>query len=331
MRAVPIARYGAPDVLRVAEAHVPEPGPGQVLIATEAVSVGFAQTQMRRDCFPAPMWRPTLPVVLGGDVVGTVDAVGPRVEHIRTGDRVGAFLMQGAYAEYAVADAATLVPVPAELDAATATVLPGAGPIAVGTLATGRLRAGETVLVHAAAGGIGHLSVQLAKSAGAGQVIATASSPAKREFARSLGADAVVDYTAPGWAEEVRAATDGRGVDLILDSVGGDVLLTGIGLLAPGGRLVFYGSAGGGTHVPKVPVMDLIGLKYVTGFSLSAWQRLHPQEYADGLAELTDRLTSGRLKAAVHARLPLDQAARGHEIIESRAHQGRVVLLPRTG
>ncbi|MGW5660955.1 quinone oxidoreductase family protein [Streptomyces sp. NPDC003758] len=330
MRAVPIARYGAPDVLQVTHADVPEPGPGQVLIAAEAVSVGFAQTQMRRDCFPAPMWKPTLPVVLGGDVVGRVEAVGPHVEHVKAGDRVGAFLMQGAYAEYAVADAATLVPVPEGLDAAAATVLPGAGPIAVGTLATGRLGAGETVLVHAAAGGIGHLSVQLAKLAGAGRVIATASSPAKLDFARSLGADAVVDYTRPGWTEEVATAAGGRGVDLILDSVGGDVLLAGIGLLAPGGRLVFYGSAGGGTEVPKVPVLDLIGLKFVTGFSLSAWQRLHPQQYSDGLAELTDHLMSGRLKAAVHARLPLVEAAKGHEIIESRAHQGRVVLLPRT-
>ncbi|MHC3472570.1 quinone oxidoreductase family protein [Streptomyces sp. 7R007] len=327
MRAVPIARYGDPDVLRVAETDVPEPGPGQVLIAVEAVSVGFAQTQMRRDRFPGP-WRADLPVVLGGDVVGRVAAVGPRAGHVRAGDRVGAFLMQGAYAEYAVADAAHLVPVPEGLDAAAATVLPGAGPIAVGTLAAGRFRAGETVLVHAAAGGIGHLTVQLARLAGAGRVIATASSPAKLEFARSLGADAVVDYTRPGWPKEVADAAGGRGVDLILDSVGGDVLLAGTGLLAPGGRLVFYGSAGGGTDVPKVPVLDLIALKSVTGFSLSAWQRLHPRQYSDGLADLTAHLTAGRLTAAVHARLPLEEAAKGHEIIESRAHQGRVVLLP---
>ena len=328
MRAVPIHRYGPPDVLQAEEAPTPRPGPGQVLIAVEAVSVGFAQTQMRRDAFPAPMWKPTLPVVLGGDVVGEVVALGPGAQRVHVGDRVGAFLMHGGYADHAVAEAAGLVPVPAGLDAAAATVLPGAGPIAVGTLRTGRLRAGETVLVHAAAGGIGHLSLQLAKLAGAGLVIATASSPEKREFARSLGADVVIDYTRPDWAEEVRTATGGRGVDVILDSVGGDVLLQGVHLLAPGGRLVFYGSAGGDREIPRVSVMDLVGLKHVTGFSLSAWQRLHPEEYRDGIAELTGHLTSGRLRPAVHARLPLDEAAKGHEIIEARAHRGRVVLIP---
>ncbi|MFE0461173.1 zinc-binding alcohol dehydrogenase family protein [Kitasatospora sp. NPDC058965] len=328
MRAVPIHRYGGPEVLEPEQLPTPEPGPGQVRIAIEAVSVGFAQTQMRRDAFPAPMWNPTLPVVLGGDVVGTVEAVGPDVDRVRPGERVGAFLMEGAYADRVLAPAAALVPVPAELDAAEATALPGAGPIAVGTLKTGRLAPGESVLVHAAAGGIGHLSVQLAKAAGAGPVIATASSPEKLEFARSLGADVVVDYTRPDWAEQVRAATGGRGVDLILDSVGGQVLLTGVQLLAPGGRLVFYGSAGGDKAVPAVPVLDLVGLKSVVGFNLSAWQRLHPEQYAEGLAELTACLVDGRVRSAVHARLPLEQAGEGHRIIEARLHQGRVVLVP---
>ncbi|MFC0436760.1 zinc-binding dehydrogenase [Kutzneria buriramensis] len=328
MLTMPIDSYGAPDVLRPVRVPVPEPAAGQVRIAAEAISVGFAQTQIRRDIFPAPVWRPKLPVVLGGDVVGVVAALGPDVTGVGVGDRVGAFLLEGAYADHVVAEAATLIPVPAELDAGAATVLAGSGPIAVGVLSEGRLAAGETVLVHAAAGGIGHLAVQLAKLAGAGLVVATASTPAKLEFARSLGADVVVDYTKPDWADEVRAATDGRGVDLVLDSVGGDVLRQGIQLLAPSGRLVFFGSAGGGREIPSVSVMDLIGLKHVTGFALNTWRRAHPDAFRDGVAELTEHLRAGRVVSAVHARLPLSDAARGHEMVEGRQHHGTVVLVP---
>ncbi|MCD7439413.1 NADPH:quinone oxidoreductase family protein [Streptomyces lincolnensis] len=328
MLAVPIDAYGGPDVLRPRELPTPVPGPGEVLVAAEAVGVGFAQTQMRADAFPAPMWHPTLPLLLGGDVVGTVAALGPGTTGVRVGDRVGAFLMEGAYADHMVARADTLVPVPAGLDAAEATVLPGAGPIAVGVLATAGLRPGESVLVHAAAGGIGHLVVQLARAAGAGRILAAASTPAKREFAAGLGADAVIDPTRPDWPDTVREETGGRGVDVILDSIGGATLLAGVGALAPAGRLVFYGSAGGGTDIPRVSVMDLIALKAVTGFSLSAWRAARPHQYRDGIAELTRRLRDGTLRPAVHARLPLDQAAAGHRLIEDRLHQGRVVLVP---
>ncbi|MFF5138952.1 zinc-binding alcohol dehydrogenase family protein [Streptomyces sp. NPDC013157] len=329
MLAVPLDAYGGPDVLRPRELPIPRPGPGEVLITAEAVGVGFAQTQMRADTFPAPMWHPTLPLLLGGDVVGTVAELGPGTAGVRVGDRVGAFLMEGAYADHMVARADSLVPVPAELDAAEATVLPGAGPIAVGVLATAGLREGESVLVHAAAGGIGHLAVQLARAAGAGQVLAAASTPAKREFAAGLGADTVIDPTRPDWPDAVREATGGRGADVVLDSIGGDVLLAGVRALAPAGRLVFYGSAGGGTDIPRVSVMDLIALKAVTGFSLSAWRTARPDQYRAGLAELTRRLGDGTLRPAVHARLPLDQAATGHRLIEDRVHRGRVVLVPR--
>lgn len=327
MRAVRIHEYGRPDVLHTEEVPIPEPGPGQVLIAVEAISVGFAQTQMRRHIFPAPMWRPEFPITLGGDVIGDVVALGPGTTGVATGDRVGAFTLHGAYAEYVVVDADTLLPVPAELDAAQATALPAPGPIAMGTMGTAALAEGESVLVHAGAGGIGHLAVQLARSAGAGQVIATAGTAEKCAFVRSLGADVVVDYSRPDWSRTVREATDGRGVDVILDGVGGEVLRQGVGLLAPLGRLVFYGSAGGGTAIPSVSPMDLIGLKFVTGFALSAWRTARPERYRADHETLTARLLAGTVRHTVHMTLPLEDVAKAHEIVESRAHIGRLVLL----
>jgi NADPH2:quinone reductase len=328
MRVMRFDGYGGPEVLVEADAPVPEPGPGQVRIRAEAISVGYAQTQMRRNVFPAPMWRPVFPVVLGGDVVGRITAVGDGVTGAGVGDRVGAFTLYGAYAEEVVVDAATLVAVPEALDAAEAAVLPGTGLIAGGVLRTAMLRKDETVLVHAAAGGIGHLAVQLAKAAGAGLVVATAGSPGKRDFARSLGADVAVDYTRDDWADEIRAATGGRGVDVVLESIGGNIVEQGVDLLAPGGRLVFFGSSAAELAVPTVPLMKLIGLRYVTGFALSAWRNSRPDEYREVLGELTDQLLDGRLRSAVHARLPLSEAGRAHALVESRAHPGRVVLVP---
>ncbi|MFF8957359.1 zinc-binding alcohol dehydrogenase family protein [Streptomyces sp. NPDC014894] len=327
MRAVRVHEYGSPEVLKVEEVPVPEPGPGQVLIAVEAVSVGFAQTQMRRNEFPAPMWRPSFPIVLGGDVVGEVAALGAGVSGVRIGDRVGAFTLHGAYAEYAAVDAETLLPVPAALDAAQATALPAPGPIAMGTMGTAGLREGESVLVHAGSGGIGHLAVQLARLAGAGQVIATAGSAAKCAYIASLGADAVVDYSRADWPDAVRAATGGRGVDVILDSVGGSVLRQGLGLLAPFGRLVFYGSAGGGRDIPGISPMELIGMRFLTGFALSAWRSARPERYRADHDDLARWLLDGTVRQTVHATLPLEEVAKAHEIIEDRAQIGRIVLL----
>ncbi|MFF7726111.1 zinc-binding alcohol dehydrogenase family protein [Streptomyces sp. NPDC008001] len=325
-----IHEFGGPEVMRVEETPVPQPGPGEVLIAAEAISVGFAQTQMRRNIFPAPMWRPEFPVVLGGDVIGRVAGVGAGVTGFREGDRVGAFTLHGAYADYVVVDAATVLSVPEGLDAAQATALPSPGPIGTGTLGTANLRPGESVLVHAASGGIGHLSVQWAKARGAGPVIATASSAEKLGFARSLGADIVIDYSQDTWVDEVREATGGAGVDIILDSIGGDVLRRGVGLLAPFGRLVFYGSAGGGLEVPRISPMELIEMKFITGFALSRWRAARPEEYLANHEELAAGLADGTIRHAVHATYPLEEVGRAHQEIESRAHIGRIVLLPGT-
>ena len=203
----------------------------------------------------------------------------------------------------------------------------GPRPIAVRSRAGASRRAasGETVLVTAGAGAIGHLAVQLARRAGAGAVIATAGSAAKLALARELGADAAVDHTDPGWAAQVRAATPG-GVDVVLEAVGGGTLHQSPGLLAPGGRVVVYGASA--DDLTSVPVRSLFALRTVTGFSLLAWRSAQPAQARAGVAGLTGLLTGGSLRAGTGATIPLAEVARAHRLLEDRAVLGRLILVP---
>ena len=185
---------------------------------------------------------------IGGDVIGLIEKVGPEADPALAGTRV-AVLLEDAYADYVVADAGWLVSVPDRLAANAASMLPTVGAVALGALRVGRLGRGDTVLITAGAGGIGHLAVQLARQQGAGTVIATAGSEAKLAFLKDLGADVAVDHTQPDWSEQVQLAAPG-GLDVILDAVGGETLHRGIGLLAPFGRAVVYGAAAGDPGAP---------------------------------------------------------------------------------
>ncbi|HEY7592334.1 MAG TPA: zinc-binding dehydrogenase [Actinophytocola sp.] len=321
MRRVRYHEYGGPEVLRVEEAEVPEPGPGQVCIRVSAIGANFVDAKFRRGA--GAIFQRPLPATLTGDVVGTVEAVGTDADPGLAGRRVAA-LSPDAFADQVLADVADLVVVPDGLDDAAASMLPSAAPVALGTLLAGGLTPGATVLVHAAAGNIGHLATQLAKLRGAGTVIGTAGSPAKLDFVRAHGADVAVDYTDDAWPNAVRAAAPG-GVDVVLDSVGGTTTLRGVELLAPFGRLVVYGAAQG---VVDVPVRSLYTMRSVTGFSLLAWQKARPAEYADAMTELAGLLGTGKLRYTVHIRLPLAEAAEAHRLLDARAQLGRILLVP---
>jgi NADPH:quinone reductase-like Zn-dependent oxidoreductase len=324
MRRVRYHDYGDPDVLIMEEADVPAPGPGQVLIHAEAIGANFVDTKFRRGPASGALFQRPLPGVLTGDVVGTVEAVGPGADPGLQGRRVAA-LAEDAFADYVVADAQWLAEVPAGTDDGMASMLPMGAPVALRALRTGRLGPGETVLVHAAAGGIGHLAVQLARLLGAGTVIATAASRPKLDFVRGLGADTAVDYSDDDWPAQVRAAAPG-GVDLVLDSVGGPTLQRSFDLLAPFGRAVVYGAASG--ELTAVPVTDLFALRSVAGFSLLAWRAASPQRAREEMTEIAEHAVAGRLQTAVHSRLPLTEAAAAHRILEGRSQLGRVLLLP---
>lgn len=340
MRQVRYHEHGGPEVLRVDEVEVPEPGEGQVRVAVEAAAANFADLGYRSGTSKLP-WRRTLPGGLLGDVVGTVDALGAGVTGLAIGQRVAAVADPGV-AEKVVVDASSAVPVPADLDAAQASIVPMAAVAAAGALEMGRLAPGETVLVHAAAGGIGHLALQLAKVRGAGLVIGTASTGAKLDFARAHGADVAVKYTEADWPDQVRAVAPGQppagtgrwsrpeadgpgGVDVVLDSVGGEVLRHGLDLLAPYGRLVVYGAASG--DLPTIAGLPLmLAHRYVTGFSMGSLTQYRPAEFRRLTAEIVGHVVAGRLRTAVHATVPMTEAAEVHRMMENREQLGRIMF-----
>lgn len=324
MRVVRHYGHGEPEVLRIEETETPEPGVGEALIRAEAIGVNFNAAQRRRGIGPLPSPLPGAP---GGDVVGTVVATGPGVSTVRVGDRVAAIVPNQAYAEYVVADTGWLAPIPSDLPVGVASALGAPAQVALGVVRTARVRQGDSVLVHGAAGAIGQIAVQLAKLQGAGQVVATGGSQSKLDYARAVGADVAVNYSAAGWSDQVRQAVGGSGVDAALDGVGGEVFTASLNLLAPLGRLVFYGTASGAA-APSVAPFELIGLKYVVGSSFGAWRAHRPDEVRTGLSELIDHAAAGRLHVEVRAELPLTDVVRAHRMVEDRAQYGRVLLRP---
>jgi len=323
MRRVRYYAHGGPEVLTVEDAPVPEPGPGQALIRVEAVGLNYVDVQIRRETASDSLFFRPVPATLTGDAVGVVERAGEGADAALAGQRV-AVLLEDACAEYVVADTDWLVGVPDELDPAAASVLPTMGAVAFGALHTGRVAEGDTVLITAAAGGIGHLAVQLARRLGASTVIGAAGSAAKAGFLKELGADVTIDYSQPDWAEHVKAAAP-RGVDVILDAVGGGTLLECVELLAPFGRVVGYGAANGDWG--SVPMLSLAALKTLSAFSLLAWRAAAPERARADIAELTSMLTAGELHPAIKT-LPLADVAGAHRLLEDRAVLGRLVLTP---
>jgi len=323
MRRVRYYAHGGPEVLTVEEAEVPSPGPGQVRIQTEAVGLNYVDVQLRRETDSGSIFYRQVPAGLTGDVVGTVSRVGAGVDPALAGTRVAALLEDGC-AEYVVTDADWLAAVPDGLDAGTASVLPTMGAVALGALRLGGVADGDAVLITAAAGGIGHLAVQLARHLRAGTVIAAAGSAAKAGFLKELGADVTVDYSQPDWATQVREAAPG-GVSVALDAVGGETLLECVSLLAPLGRVVGYGAANGDWG--SVPLLHLVALKSLAAFSLLAQRAAAPDRARADTAELTGLLASGRLRAVTRT-LPLADVADAHRALEDRAVLGRLVVIP---
>jgi len=334
MKAVQAAQFGSPEVLRYITVPDPVVQPGQVLIKIEAASVNYADIMRRSNTsypFPTP-----LPYIPGSEVAGVIKAHGDGVNAPPIGTPVFAVLPGGAsgYAEYALADASQVIPIPPGLSAEQACAIVVAGLAALLILRhTARLSPGEAILIPGAGGGFGQYAIQLAKAFGAGMVVGAASSTAKRDAAQAAGADHVVDYTQPDWAEQVRMLTDGRGVDIMLESTGGVVFAQSLRALAPFGRLVVYGMA---SREPLVLDAEAIRHTFYDPspnqslhvFNLGLYFGMRPEVCVAAMHDLIGMVASGQIRVPVSHVLPLKQAAEAHRLIETRQTVGKVILKP---
>ncbi|MCV7382226.1 zinc-binding dehydrogenase [Mycolicibacter longobardus] len=320
MRAVWMDGFGGPDVLRVVDTAVPVPGPDEVLIEVRAAGVSYGDIMKRQGGFGTEL---ELPAGLGQEVAGTVRqtcAGGPAV-----GTRVAAMVDHG-YAEYAVARPDAVVTLPDAVDYQSAAALWIQGLTAYQTLCeAGDLRSGEVVLVHAAAGGVGTLATQLAKLLGAHRVIGTAGTPDKLDHVRAHGADIAVDYSDPGWTKAVLDATGGRGVDLVLDSVGGHISQQTLDCIRPFGRIVSFGAASGTAAAYSAMPLMTSNLT-VTGYSLLGWLK-RSDRTRQALERLLGFLARDELRLTI-ADYPLDDVVRAHRALGERRTVGKVVLRP---
>jgi len=326
MKAVAIARFGGPEVLELIERAAPEPGPGEALVRLEYAGVNFIDVYMRSGHYArSHTYQTPLPMTIGMEGGGTVAAVGAGVENVKPGERVAYCIVRGSYAELAVVPAARLVRVPdtVPLTVATALMLQGctAHYLSHSLFA---LRPGQTCLVHAGAGGVGQLLIQLAKARGA-QVITTVGSAEKAAIARNLGADHVILYREQDFRAEVMRITSDTGVDVVYDAVGRETISASIRSLKRRGVCVNYGGASG--LVESVQPLELAEAGSVF------FTRPHLADYIASADELNGRTAdlfaayvAGKLKVAIDREFPLAQAAEAHRCIENRGTRGKLLL-----
>jgi NADPH:quinone reductase len=321
MKAVQITEYGGPEVMKYTELPDPTPGNGEALVEIQAVGVNFTDTYSRSGVNPT-----RLPWIVGVEGAGVVRKVGAGVTNVKEGDLVAYCSVPGTYAERAIAPAARLIKMPPGLDAQT-----GAAAMLQGMTAhylchsTYRVQQGDRVLIHAGAGGVGLLLIQMVKRLG-GYVFSTVSTEAKAELVKGAGADHVIIYTRQDFAEEVKKATDGKGVQVVYDAVGKTTFDKSISCLGRRGYMVLYGQASG-----PVPPMDprvlANGSLFLTRPGLGDYTATR-EELEQRAGDVLGWVKSGELKLRVEHVFPLSEAAEAHRQLESRATTGKVVLIP---
>lgn len=322
MKAVRVHQYGGLEALKLEDVPLPEPGAGEARVKVEAIGVNFIDIYHR-----IGRYQGALPLTLGQEAAGIVEALGPDVTEVKPGDRVAYASVQGAYAESAIVPAARLVPIPAGVDAQQAAALMIQGMTAhYLTFSTYPLKEGETALIHAAAGGTGQLLVQLAKRRGA-RVIGTVSTEEKADLARAAGADEVILYMQQDFEAEVRRLTNKVGVDVVYDSVGKDTFDRSLNCLRRRGYMVLFGASSGAVPPLDPQVLNAKGSIYLTRPFLA--------HYIADRAELLQRandifhwIAAGELKATIDKTFPLAEAADAHRYLEGRQSKGKILLIP---
>ena len=323
MRAIQITEFGGPEVLRLVELPTPEPGPREVLIRVSRAGINFADTHTRTNSY---VQKATLPLVPGGEVAGVIEQA-PPASGLHAGERVIALTGSGGYAEYATAPSELTFPVPDGLDDATALAILIQGLTAWHLYRTAaRVADGESVVVHAAAGGVGSLAVQLGRPLGAARVIAVASSPEKRELALELGADAAIDSAPEGLTERLIEANEDREVDVVFEMAGGETFERSYRALAHFGRLVVCGIAS--QEPNQVSSGSLLRhSRSVIGFYLFHCVE-RPSMLADALSDLFARAARGELHVVVGAIYSLENAPQSHIDLRERRTTGKLLLDP---
>ncbi len=323
MKAIRVHECGGPEALRYDEVPTPEPKAGEALVKIAAAGVNFIDVQQRAGRYKPP----ALPFTLGSEAAGTVTAVGEGVTEVAVGDRVAYAMVVGAYAQYAVVPAKRLVQVPDGIDAQTAAAVMLQGLTAhYLTHSTYPIKPGDTALVHAAAGGAGQLVTQVARLRGA-TVYATVGSEAKAEIARKAGAAATIDYRRQDFEAEIKRLTNGRGVDVVYDSVGKDTFDKSLNCLRPRGMLALFGFSSGPVAPFDPAVLGAKGSLFLTRPGLN--QYIATREELVGRArDLFAWLAAGKLKITVDRVFRLAEAADAHRALESRRTAGKLLLVP---
>ena len=332
MKAIQYSRFGDRDVLEYLDLPEPVAQGDEVLIDVAASGVNYVDIRERQGVYQRPETHvgsdKVLPRISGLQVTGRVRSVGPQGDKSLIGKKVVAVVNGGGYSQVSVAPAYATVPIPEDTDDVKLAALPTQWLTAWLMLnASTQLKAGESVLVHGAAGGVGSVAVQLAKAMGADPVIGSASTEDKRAFIRELGADAAIDYSVHGWPNQVLELTKGQGADVILESIGGEVFEQNFSCLAKFGRHIIFGSTRGpGQPLPPRQLMAksqaMIGIYLPVYFA-------RPELIRRGLEEMAERFANGSIQAHVACVLPLSQVAEAHRLLEERAISGAIVLDPR--
>ena len=320
MKQIQVSEPGGPDRMVLVDVPVPTPGPGQALVRIAASGVNFLDVYFRTGLYKADR-----PITIGSEASGVVEQVGPGVTNFAAGDRVAYAMTRGSYAEYATIPAAQLVRVPADIDFVTA-----AGVMLQGmtahylTHSTYPLKAGDTCVVHAAAGGAGGMIVQMARARGA-RVLGTTSTQAKAEVARKAGADEVILYTETPFDVEVKRLTNGRGVDVVYDSVGQSTFERSLNSLRPRGMLALFGQSSGPVPPFDPAILNGKGSLFLTRPSL-AHHLLSREELLWRAGDVFEGLQSGTLTLNLHRTFTLAQAGDAHRLLEGRQTTGKIVL-----
>jgi NADPH:quinone reductase len=320
MKQIQVSEPGGPEQMAIVDVPVPTPGPGQVVVKIAAAGVNFLDVYFR-----AGVYKAERPITLGSEASGVVERVGPGVSDLAVGDRVAYAMTRGSYAEFALVPSSQLVKLPATIDFVTA-----AGVMLQGmtahylTHSTYPLQPGDTCLVHAAAGGAGGMIVQMARARGA-RVLGTTSTREKAEVARKAGAHEVILYTETAFDAEVKRLTNGRGVDVVYDSVGKSTFDGSLNSLRPRGVLALFGQSSGPVPPLDPNVLNGKGSLFLTRPSL-AHHVLTPDELQWRAADVLKAVQSGTLTLNLHRTFPLAQAAEAHRLLEGRATTGKLVL-----